>query len=201
MKTLRQIVLASQSQSRRALLKGAGVNFDAVASDVDEAIIKDRSKADGEDVATTALQLARAKAAAVRRDWPDALIIGADQMLEFEGDWYDKPVDMAAARRQLRAFAGKTHILHSALTLQSADGEVWRHVEPAKVTMRAFSESFLDTYLETVGDAALKSVGGYYMEGPGVQMFERMEGDFFTVLGLPMTPLLAALRAEGALAV
>lgn len=200
METLKPIVLASQSQSRRALLKGAGVAFDAVASDVDESLIKDASKSAGETVATTALQLARAKALAVRPDWPEALIIGADQMLELEGEWFDKPVDMAAARRQLRSFAGKTHILHSALTLQGPGGELWSHVEPAKVTMRSFSDDFLDAYLETVGDDALKSVGGYFMEGPGVQLFDRVEGDFFTVLGLPMTPLLAALRDEGALA-
>jgi len=199
MQTLRPIVLASQSQSRRALLAGAGVAFDTAASDVDEATIKDQCKAAGKDVAATALELARAKAAVVQQSFPDALVIGADQMLEFEGEWFDKPVDMAAARRQLSVFAGKTHVLHSALIVLGPDGEAWRHVEPARITMRPFSDAFLDEYLDTVGEDVMKSVGGYFMEGPGVQMFDRVDGDFFTVLGLPMTPLLAALRDLGAL--
>lgn len=199
MQTLRPIVLASQSQSRRALLAGAGVAFDAAASDVDETSIKLQCKTDGLDVAMTALELARAKAAVVQQHHMDALVIGADQMLEFEGEWYDKPVDMAAARRQLSAFAGKTHVLHSALVVLGPEGEAWSHVEPARIMMRDFSTDFLDAYLDAVGDDVLKSVGGYFMEGPGVQMFARVDGDFFTVLGLPMTPLLAALRDLGAL--
>lgn len=199
MQTLKPIVLASQSQSRRALLAGAGVAFDAAASDVDEATIKQQCKSDGLDVAATALELARAKAAVVQQRHMDALVIGADQMLEFEGAWYDKPADIVAARRQLSAFAGKTHVLHSALIVLGPKGELWSHVEPARITMRDFSGAFLDAYLDAVGEDVLKSVGGYFMEGPGVQMFARVDGDFFTVLGLPMTPLLAALRDLGAL--
>lgn len=199
MQTLKPVVLASASMSRRNLLAGGGVAFDAIASDVDESVIKDASKAAGETVAETALELARAKARSVQAERPDALVIGADQMLEFEGEWFDKPVDMAAARRQLRRLSGKTHTLHSALTLLGPEGEIWSHVEPAHLTMRPFSDAFLDDYLAAVGEDALKSVGGYFLEGLGVQMFEKVEGDFFAVLGLPMTPLLAALRREGAL--
>lgn len=199
MKTLRPVVLASASRSRRALLAGGGVAFEAVTSDIDESVVKDRSKAAGMTVAETALALARAKAAVVQAAHPDALVIGADQMLELDGAWFDKPVDLAAARRQLLALRQKTHTLHSALVLLGPTGERWRHVEPAHLTMRAFSDDFLDRYLDAVGEAALRSVGGYFLEGLGVQLFERVEGDFFAVLGLPMTPLLAALRREGAL--
>lgn len=199
MQTLKPVVLASASQSRRALLANAGVTFEAVASDVDESEIKTASAAAGEDVATTALALARAKALHVQALRPDALVIGADQMLDLNGAWFDKPVDMAAARRQLAALRGETHVLHSALVLLGPAGELWSHVAPARLEMRAFSDAFLDAYLEEVGEQALKSVGGYFLEGLGAQLFERVDGDFFTILGLPMTPLLGALRAAGAL--
>ena len=199
MRTLRPIILASASGSRQALLRGAGVTFEAIPSDVDEATIKTVSRDRGASVAETALALARAKATAVQPDAPGSIVIGADQMLELDGAWFDKPVDMAAARRQLEALRGQTHTLHSALVLLGPDGELWSHVEPAHLSMRAFSDAFLDAYLDEVGADALKSVGGYFLEGVGVQMFERVEGDYFTVLGLPMTPLLSALRATGAL--
>ena len=199
MQTLKPIVLASASKSRRALLEGAGVSFEAVASDVDETEIKDAARAAGGDVAATALALARAKAKVVQATRPEALIIGADQMLDLDGAWFDKPVDIAAAARQLGALRGRTHTLQSALIILGPAGEDWSHVEPARLTMRNFSDDFLKTYLEDMGEDALKSVGGYFLEGIGVQLFERFEGDFFTVLGLPMTPLLGALRRFGAL--
>ncbi len=199
MKTLRPIVLATASQSRRQLLAAAGVAFDAIASDVDESVIKTASKAAGASVGETALELARAKAASVQADRPDALVIGADQMLDLDGAWFDKPVDMAAAHRQLSALRGRPHALHSAVTLFGPEGEVWSHVATAVLVMRPFSDAFLAGYLDAVGEDALKSVGGYFLEGVGVQLFERVDGDFFTILGLPMTPLLSALRAAGAL--
>lgn len=199
MQTLRPVVLASASQSRRTLLANAGVTFEALASNVDETGIKTTSAAAGADVATTALALARAKAVHVQPSRPDALIIGADQMLDLNGAWFDKPVDMAAARRQLAALRGEVHVLYSALALLGPDGELWSHVAPARLEMRAFSDDFLDAYLEEVGEQALKSVGGYFLEGVGAQLFARADGDFFTILGLPMTPLLGALRAAGAL--
>jgi len=199
MKTLKPIVLASASGSRRALLGGAGVAFEAIASDVDESVIKEASQSAERDVAATALALAEAKAAAIAVTRPDAFVIGADQMLDLDGVWFDKPVDLAAARRQLSDLRGRTHVLHSALIVLGPNGEEWRHVEPARLTMRDFSDGFLDAYMADMGEDALKSVGGYFLEGLGVQMFERVEGDFFTVLGLPMTPLLAALRGFGAL--
>ncbi len=199
MQTLKSIVLASASQSRRALLEGAGVSFEAVASDVDEDVIKRAAIAAGDGVAATALALAREKARFVQGSRPEALIVGADQMLDLDGAWFDKPPDLAAARRQLIALRGRRHTLHSALVLLGPAGELWRHVEPAHLRMRDFSDEFLERYLDEVGENALKSVGGYFLEGLGVQLFESVEGDFFTVLGLPMTPLLAVLRREGAL--
>lgn len=199
MQTLRPVVLASGSASRRALLEGAGVAFEAVTSDVDEAAIKAASIEAGISVGETALALARAKAAAVRKQRPDALIIGADQMLDLDGSWFDKPTDLAVARTQLSALRGRTHVLHAALTLQGPAGELWSAVPQARLTMRDFSDAFLDRYLAEVGDAATRSVGGYFLEGVGVQMFEAVDGDYFTILGLPMTPLLGALRQAGAL--
>lgn len=199
METLRPVVLATASQSRRALLAGAGVAFDAIASNIDESEIKAAAAEQGDDVATTALALAAAKAAFVSKQRPDALVIGADQMLELEGRWFDKPVDMPTARRQLMALRGKVHVLHSALVLRDGAAEIWRHVEPARLVMRDFSDDFLDAYLDDVGEDALKSVGGYFLEGLGAQLFEKVDGDYFTVLGLPMTPLLEALRQEKAI--
>jgi septum formation protein len=198
-RTLKPIVLATASASRRALLKGAGVAFEALASDVDEAAIKAASRQAGKTVAETALALARAKAAAVQALRPGALVIGADQMLDLDGAWFDKPADMAMARQQLAALRGKTHSLHAALCLFGPDGEIWSDVPAAQLTMRAFSDAFLVDYLDDVGETALKSVGGYFLEGLGVQLFERIDGDYFTILGLPMTELLKALRAAGAL--
>ena len=177
----------------------AGVAFEAIASDVDEGVIKNASKAEGETVAATALALARAKASKIQAERPEALVIGADQMLELEGVWFDKPVDMDAARRQISELRGKAHALHSAVILLGPDGELWSGVYTARLVMRDFSDAFLDAYLDEVGTDACKSVGGYFLEGLGVQMFEAIDGDFFTILGLPMTPLLSALRNAGAL--
>lgn len=199
MRTLRPVVLASASGSRRALLEAAGVTFDAFPADLDEGAVKLAAKASGQSIADTALALARAKAGKVGEGRPDALIIGADQMLELEGEWFDKPSDLSAARRQLQALRGRTHFLHSAVVLMSPAGEAFAEVPSVKLTMRAFSDDFLDDYLADVGEDATKSVGGYFLEGVGAQLFESVEGDYFTVLGLPMAPLLSALRREGAL--
>ncbi len=199
MQTHKPIVLASASRSRRALLENAGVAFEALATDVDEDEIKQVSLANGLSVEATALALAEAKAEAAQAMHPESLIIGADQMLALRAERYDKPVSMSAARSQLQAFRGKRHTLHSAVVLLGPQGKIWGHVEPAHIDMRNFSDAFLDAYLDQVGEDVMKSVGGYFMEGAGVQLFERVDGDFFTVLGLPLTPLLAALRDAGAL--
>lgn len=199
--TKTNLILASASGIRRKLLTDAGLRFEAVDSLVDEDAIKagfaasDKSAEEATD--TLALALAAEKALAVSALKGGALIIGADQILSCEGRRYDKPKSLAEARANLRAFRGRPHILHSGLVL-AKDGEIiWRHSARAVLTMRDFSDAFLDTYLSEVGERVMKSVGCYQLEGPGVRLFERIEGDYFSILGLPMLPLLAELRRQG----
>lgn len=194
------LVLASKSAARRALLSAAGLEFEAVGSEVDEAAAKTRVQGEGGDPRRVAEVLAAAKAQAASARRPGALVVGADQTLEFEGALVDKAGDLTEARRRLRALAGRSHQLHSAAAV-ARDGEIlWAEVGSARLVMRPFSDAFLDAYLERNARAALQSVGGYELEGEGVQLFERIDGDYFTILGLPLLPLLAFLRAQGTLA-
>lgn len=191
----RPLILASASRSRSALLRAAGVAFDIAPADVDEAAVKrDMTTAGPEAVASA---LARAKALAMAATSPQALVIGADQMLECEGRWFDKPADRDAARRQLLALRNRGHRLISAVAVASGHKVLWECRDDANLVMRDFSEAFLDTYLDAVGSAVQSSVGAYQLEGLGAQLFESVDGDFFTVLGLPLLPLLAFLRREG----
>ena len=193
------LVLASGSTIRAELLRNAGLCFAVQPADVDERAVEAPLLEAGfppEDLATV---LAEAKANDVSNARPDDLVIGADQILAFEGERYTKPGDMEDARRQLLAFSGKTHELLSAVVLSRGGEAVWRHVSVARLTMRNLSPVFVGLYLSRVGENALSSVGSYQLEGLGVQLFERIEGDYFTVLGLPLLPLLAQLRAEGVL--
>jgi septum formation protein len=144
--------------------------------------------------------LARAKARAVAAQMPGRLVLGADQTLALGHRRFSKAPDRAAAREQLSALRGKTHTLHSAVAVVASGAIVFEHVDAARLTMRAFSDGFLDRYLDAVGDAATASVGGYQLEGAGIQLFERVEGDHSTVLGLPLLPLLDWLRRAGHLA-
>lgn len=191
------LLLASASAVRRRLLQGAGLDFAVEAAQVDEAEIKERLRNEGRSVEYTALALARAKARAVSRDRPQMLVIGADQMLEQDGRWFDKPADRAEARRHLEAFSGKSHRLVTATSVQQAGAEAWRRVDIATLHVRELSVTFIDGYLDAVGDAALTSVGAYQLEFVGIQLFERIEGDYFTILGLPLLPLLGFLRQAG----
>jgi septum formation protein len=199
MRTHKSLVIATASRSRRQLLENAGVTFEALATNVDEDAIKATALAKGLSVEATALALAEAKARAAQKMHPNSLIIGADQMLALGSERFDKPTSMSATRSQLQTFRGKRHTLHSAVVLLGSEGKIWSHVEPAHIDMRDFSDTFLDGYLAEVGEDAMRSVGGYFMEGIGVQLFDRVDGDFFTVLGLPLTPLLGALREAGVL--
>jgi len=195
------LILASASGVRRKLLTDAGLRFEAVDSLVDEDAVKagfansDQNPEDATDA--LALALAEAKALAVSALHEDALIIGADQILSCQGRRYDKPKSMAEARKNLTEFRGHPHILHSGLVLARKAKVIWRHSARATLTMRDFSDAFLDHYLAEVGERVMKSVGCYQLEGPGVQLFEKIEGDYFSILGLPMLPLLAELRREG----
>ena len=151
--------------------------------------------------AAMAALLARAKASAVARLRPGRLVLGADQILALDAKRFTKPADRAAARAQLRALAGRTHELHSAIAFMQDATVLFEHVSTARLTMRAFSDRFLDRYLDAAGAAATESVGAYQIEGLGVQLFERVEGDYFTVLGLPLLAALDFLRRRGCLAV
>ena len=186
------LTLASGSQVRAALMRGAGLEFDIAASGVDEDVIKARH---GGTPDALALKLAEAKARAIARD---GLVVGADQILVCDGIFFDKPKDMKEARENLKKFRGRTHALISGTVLLDDGKPVWSLAEQVTLTMRQFSDEFLETYLLDVGEDVLKSVGCYQLEGPGVQLFEAVNGDYFAILGLPLVPLLAALRARGA---
>ena len=192
------LIVASRSAARRALLEAAGVELAVAPADIDERRLEDQ--AGPQAPAAVALLLAREKAAVVGRLHPGRLVLGADQALALGERRFAKPADRAAAKAQLLALRGRSHELHSAIAFV-ADGVVlFEHVGVARLTMRAFSEPFLELYLDTVGAAAMASVGAYQLEGLGVQLFERIEGDYFTVLGLPLLPALEFLRRRGCLA-
>jgi septum formation protein len=188
------LVLASGSRIRAELLENAGLSIVVDPADIDERAVEEPLLKAGFSPDDLAQVLAEAKANDVSERRPGDLVIGADQILAFEGERHTKPENMEAARRQLLSFSGKTHELLSAVVI-SRDGEaVWRHVSTARLTMRDLSPAFVGHYLAQVGDVALSSVGAYQLEGPGVQLFEKIEGDYFTILGLPLLPLLAELR-------
>lgn len=192
------LILASGSAIRAQLLARAGLSFSILRPPVDEAILK--AKFQQASPSNLAASLAEAKASAVSRANSDALVIGADQVLNFAGQSHDKPASLADARDQLLRFRGKTHALETAVCCCRAGKVVWSHTEHAGLTMRDFSDSFLDTYLESLGEEVLTSVGGYKLEERGIQLFSKIEGDYFGILGLPLLPLLGFLRSEGLIA-
>jgi septum formation protein len=193
------VVLASKSLARRAVLEGAGVAIEVAASGVDEAAVKTEMLARGATPRDIAEALAERKAVAAVRGRPE-LVIGADQTLEFEGRLYDKVETIEAARERLALLRGRPHRLHSAVVVAKDGRAVWRELATATLTMRHFSDAFLEAYLAREGAAALGSVGCYRLEGPGAQLFSAIEGDYFAILGLPLLGLLAFLRQHGALA-
>lgn len=191
------LVLASASGSRRRLLAAAGLAFEALAAGVDEAEVKESLRAEGAEPIQAAETLAELKAARISARRPGALVIGADQLLACEGRWYDKPADLALAAEQLLALSGRSHSLETAVCVVRDGTRLWHHNTVCRLTMRHFDRGFAERYLAAVGPAALESVGGYQLEGLGVQLFSRIEGDFFEILGLPLLPLLGFLRAQG----
>lgn len=193
------VILASQSAARRVVLEGAGVAFEVQVTGVDEDAIKTSLLAQGASPRDIADALAERKAVVVSRSRP-GLVIGADQTLELEGALYDKAETLADARQRLQALRGKAHRLHSAVVVAKGGAPIWREVATATLTMRAFSDGFLDDYLAAEGNEALSSVGCYRLEGPGAQLFSRIEGDYFAILGLPLLGLLDLLRQHGELA-
>ncbi len=191
------IILASGSAARRTLLHQAGVECLAMPADVDEAALKAALPA--LEPGELAGRLAAAKAACVSQVAPAALVIGADQLLVCEGRRFDKPRDVQEAARHLRFLSGRTHTLVTAVCVHRAGEKLWSHVAEARLTMRPLSDAFVADYLAAEGAEVLGSVGVYRLEGRGAQLFTRIEGDFFTILGLNLLPLLAFLRADGAL--
>ena len=193
------IILASASKARRAVLEGAGLWFETRVAGVDEDAIKQAAQAEGISADEAALILADAKAARVARAAPDALVIGADQLLVCEGAWFDKPPDMTAARGHLQRLRSRQHELVTALVCHRGGQRIWQHVAKPRLTMRDFSDAFLDAYLAAEGEALLSSVGAYRLEGHGAQLFDRIEGDQPAILGMPLLPLLGFLRQHGVL--
>lgn len=192
-----RLILASKSAARRAMLEGAGVPFAVQAADVDEDAVK--ATHDPADAAGLAVELARVKALAVSRHDPEALVLGADQTLSFDGGLVSKAPSLDAARARLSAMRGRTHELHSGAALARNGQILWAGVDTARMHVRDFSDAFLDAYLSAEGDSLLAVVGAYRLEGAGAQLFDAVEGDYFTVLGLPLWPVLTELRRAGAL--
>ena len=191
-------MLASKSAIRRTLLETAGVPIEVCPADIDERGLEAKAPLQA-PVAIAALAGA-GKSLRCRRSRPGRLVLGADQMLSLDGARFSKPADRAAARDQLRSLSGRTHELYSAIAFVQDGAVLFEHVGVARLTMRAFSDRFLDDYLDAVGDAATASVGAYQLEGLGIQLFERIDGDYFTVLGLPLMTALDFLRRHGCLA-
>lgn len=191
------IILASASAARRAMLTSAGVSFSVEAAAIDEEAIKASLRSRCNDTASVAEALALKKADAIAARHPDALVIGSDQMLSCDGRWFDKPTSRAAAKAQLLYLRGRSHELIASVVAVSGSDQLWRHVDRAELAMRPFSEAFVDGYLDRIGDVAFQSVGAYQIEGLGVQLFESIRGDVFTIMGMPLLPLLAFLRSRG----
>jgi len=191
------IILASGSKIRRQILTDAGVDFEVVTKPVDENAIKLSMLEDGAALKDIADALAEAKSMRVSRQLP-GLVIGADQIMVMNNTLFDKPRSIDEAKKRLLMMRGKTHFLIGAVVICEDGMPVWRHMSKTKLTMREFSEDFLDKYLEAEGDALLLSVGAYRFEGRGSQLFSNVEGDFFSILGLSLLPLLDFLRIRGA---
>ncbi len=191
------LVLASASPFRRALLENAGLVFAARAAEIDERALEKPLEEEGAAPEEVAMTLAEAKARDVAGHFPGALVIGSDQTMSLGQRVYHKPKDMAEAGQHLLSLSGKTHRLNSAVVLIRDDAVLWRHVSSAQMSVRALTPEFVHRHLQRVGSKALSSVGAYQLEGEGIQLFDRIDGDYFTILGLPMLPLLAKLRELG----
>jgi len=194
------IVLASASTARHRLLEAAGVAVSSDPAAIDEAHVKNEFRREGRCAGRCAAALAEAKALHVAARHPGALVIGADQLLDCDGTWLDKPRDPDQARQHLLLLRDRTHVLHAAVAVAHDGRVVWSMVEAVQLHMRPFSVRFLDDYIAAMGERVCAMVGGYELEGLGAQLFDRVGGDYFAVLGLPLLPLLDFLRGAGALA-
>ncbi len=193
-----RLILASKSKARAAVLKAAGLEFVQVGSGVDEDALKDGLRAEGATVAKQADLLAETKALKVSISH-QGIVLGCDQMLDLDGIGLDKVSTREEAAKTLRRLRGKTHILQGAIVACIEGAPVWRHLAQPRLRMRNFSDAFLERYLDEIGDAAFESVGCYQLEGLGSQLFDRIDGDYFSILGMPLLPLMQWLRDRGAL--
>ena len=193
------IVLASGSPFRRKMLQDAGLAIEAIPARIDERAVEQATQGSGVTPAELAAILAEAKALDVSEHLPGRLVIGADQTLSLGDEVLHKPRDMEEARRRLLALSGRTHELNSAVVIARDGAVVWRHVVTARLAMRDLDPAFIGRHLSRVGEKALSSVGAYQIEGEGIQLFEKIDGDHFTIIGLPLLPLLAELRKLGAI--
>ncbi len=194
-----RIILASGSAIRKQILDGAGLNYEVIVKPVDEAAIKDSMLAENSRLQDIADALAEAKALRVSRQ-TDGFVIGADQIMVMDNQLFDKPKDLGEARERLLSMRGKRHELIGAVVVCENGRPVWRHLSKTKLWVREFSNEFLDWYIEQEGEALMKSVGAYRFEGPGAQLFEKVEGGFFAILGLDLLPVLDYLRVRGVIA-
>lgn len=196
-----RLVLASKSISRRQILTNAGVAYEWIDADIDETKIKHQGLADGKAPDEIAVMLAHAKALRVAEQHSDAIVLGCDQILVCDGTIFDKPQNLDDARQHLVTFRGTTHTLISAMVLLSPDAPLWEYTDHATLTVRDFTDTFLDEYIQSEGESILTSVGAYRLEGRGIQLFDDIVGNYFTILGLPLLPLLNELRQRGGLEV
>ncbi len=190
----KKIILASKSKIRADILKNAGIDFIIDSSTVDEDSIKNSLLSEGSDTITISQALADLKAQNRSILWPNYLILGADQILEFDGRIYSKPIDENDIKTRLKIFSGKNHKLFTSVSIVLDQEVIWKNVTVSVLKMRNLTEKFINKYLDTVGDNATNSVGGYQIEGMGIQLFEKIEGDYFAILGLPILPILGYLR-------
>jgi septum formation protein len=194
-----ELILASASTTRARMLEAAGVPFEQRPAAVDETEVKEALRADGVAPGDAALALAELKARRIASGAPGLPVLGADQILTCDGQWFDKPRDLAEARAQLAALAGRRHELWTAAIVLRDDARLWHEIAQARLWLRPCSDAFLAAYLDAVGDLALASVGAYQIEGLGAQLFARVEGDRFAIQGLPLIGLLECLRIQGVL--
>jgi septum formation protein len=193
-----RLILASKSKSRASVLRAAGLSFEQIGSGVDEDALKEALRAEGATVAKQADLLAETKAMKVSISHL-GVVLGCDQMLDLDGQGLDKVATRAEAADVLRRLRGKTHVLQSGIVACVEGAPVWRHLSQPKLRVRNFSDEFLETYLDQIGDAAFECVGCYQIEGLGAQLFDRIDGDYFSILGMPLLPLMQWLRDRGSL--
>ena len=193
------VVLASASATRAAVLKGAGVGFSIHAAQIDEDSVKHSMHSANRSALDTAQALSDLKASQVSLGYPEALVIGGDQMLVCSDTWFDKPRDLATAREQLCLLRGRAHELLTAISVARGGAVIWRFSVTSELVMRCFSDEFLDSYVELEREHACNSVGGYRLEGLGVQLFSKINGEYYDILGMPLISLLNFLREHGAI--